>query len=71
MSVIDLSDYIAGKEDGWRAATTIYGLRDCTIRNDGDRVMTFPVGSRECYIDLEPGEQAEIRTIEPKEWWEQ
>jgi hypothetical protein len=59
-----------GHGDGWHAALYIYGLRDCTIRNDSKEVMNLPIGRREAYIDLEPGEQVEIRTVDPDFWWE-
>ena len=51
-------------EAGWHAALYIYGLRDCTIRNDSDSVMHYPLGKHECYIELDPGEQATIKTVE-------
>ena len=65
---VPLDDFQAGHENGWHAALFIYGLRDCTIRNDSDQVMQIPVGRREAYLDLAPGEQATIRTVEPLEW---
>ena len=52
------------QEAGWHAALYIYGLRDCTIRNESDMVMRFPVGRHEAYIDLDPGEQITLRTVE-------
>ncbi len=48
----------------WNAALAAHGLRNCTIRNDGDVVMTLPVGSNECLIELAPGEQMTLRTVE-------
>lgn len=51
-------------EAGWHAALYIYGLRDCTIKNESDMVMRFPVGRHKAYIELEPGEQATFRTVE-------
>lgn len=58
-----------GQREGWRAALGIYGLRNCTIRNDGDIVMRVPIGSYEGYLDLDPGEQATIRTVEAVPDW--
>lgn len=54
-----------GQREGWHAALSIYGLRDCTIRNNGTEAQRFPIGKRECYIDLDPGEEATLRTIDP------
>lgn len=51
-------------EAGWHAALYIYGLRDCTITNNSDTVMRFPVGKHEAYIELAPGERATFRTVE-------
>lgn len=58
----------SGQQAGWHAALYIYGLRDCTIKNNGDQVQRFPIGRREAYIDLDPGEEAMIRTVEPTGW---
>lgn len=55
-------------EAGWHAALYISGLRDCTIRNDSESVMRFPIGRHECYLELGPGEQATLRTVEASEW---
>lgn len=59
----NIIDFQRGHEDGWSTALSIYGLRDCTIRNDSSDEQRFPVGRREAYIDLKPGEQAVLRTI--------
>ena len=64
-----LEDYQSGHENGWHAALYIYGLRDCTIRNNSQQDMRIPIGARECYLDLAPGEEATIRTVEP-DWFE-
>ena len=64
-----LEDFKAGHEDGWHAALYLYGLRDCTIRNNSQQDMRVPIGRREAYLDLAPGEEATIRTVEP-DWFE-
>ena len=59
-----LAEFQAGHEDGWHTALYIYGLRNCTIRNDGNEEMRVPIGRREAYLDLAPGEVATIRTVD-------
>jgi hypothetical protein len=57
-----------GMRTGWENAHLILGARNCTIRNDGTEDMRIPIGQREAVLDLAPGEQATVRTVEP-EWW--
>ena len=38
-------------------------LQDCTIRNDGDTDARYPIGDREAYLILAPGQEATIRSI--------
>ena len=38
-------------------------LQDCTIRNDGDTDTRYPIGDREAYLVLAPGQEASIRTV--------
>jgi hypothetical protein len=57
-------DFQSGVGDGWASALRVYGLRDCTIRNDGVNEQRFPVGRHEAYIDLDPGEEATLKTVE-------
>lgn len=55
------------QDAGWNAALYVYGLRDCTIRNNGIELQSFPIGRREAYLELSSGEEATISTVEP-EW---
>lgn len=59
----NIINFQKGHEDGWHAALYIYWLRDCTITNDSQEVQRFPIGRRDAYIDLDPGEKAVIRTV--------
>ena len=52
---------------GWSDALFVFGLRDCTVTNDGPDVMRLPIGRREAYIDLAPGETVSIRAVRPHE----
>ena len=60
-----LMDWCAkSRDEGWRAAKTILGLTDCTVRNDGPEFREFVIGRDEAYLELAPGEEASIRTME-------
>lgn len=52
-----------GETYGWDAFHFIHGLRNCTVRNEGPEVMSLPVGRREAYIDLAPGETVTLRAV--------
>ncbi len=48
---------------GWHDALFVFGLRDCSVTNEGTDILRIPVGRREAYIDLAPGETVSIRAI--------
>ena len=53
-----------GHEQGWNAAIWLYGLHDCTVCNTGDEFMWVPLRGHVCYIELLPGEEVSLRTVE-------
>ena len=61
--------YESGKADGWTSFHQLNGLHDCTIKNTGTSELRIPVGRREAYVDLAPGEEVTLRTVHPQEWW--
>ena len=63
MTYAPIINFHRGLNDGWRSALSVYGLRDCTIRNDGSTDMRVPIGRDEAFLDLAPGEEATIRTV--------
>jgi hypothetical protein len=61
---ISIEAFHDGHENGWHAALFLYGLRDCTVRNNSDEIMRVPLKGQVCYIELDPGQEASLRTIE-------
>lgn len=60
----EMEAFNEGHESGWNAALLLYGLRDCTIRNNGEEIMRVPLKGQLCYIELDPGQEASLRTVE-------
>jgi hypothetical protein len=52
-----------GHEHGWMTALGLYGLHDCTVRNNGEELIRVPLKDHVCYIELDPGEEVSLRTV--------
>jgi hypothetical protein len=52
-----------GLDTGWESALSMYGLRDCTIRNSGTEIIRVPIGRLEAYIELDLGEEVSLKTV--------
>jgi hypothetical protein len=62
--VVEVMDaFSEGHETGFCAAILLYGLHDCTVRNNGEEIMRLPLKDHSCYVELDPGEEAALRTV--------
>jgi len=56
--------YLDGHDEGWDEAMCTYGLHDCTVRNNWRYLIHVPLKDNICYLELDPGEEVSIRTVE-------